>query len=357
MKNNFSVEDALLNVPQAVIAGRGGKVLFTNEAARMLFGCELKGAGLDEVFPGEILTNEAEYFTASASLRGIDARVTVRRTEKTTLYYIDSAVRRDQAISINRRGLSHLRNCVSGIKMAIDSCSERIEECFPDGDRKVASLYRYTYRITRAVTQLDTADKLSRGEMLFSPKLVDLVKICSDIVDTLESLFKSKGVKFDFTFEPEKISTEADPELFEVMLLNLISNSLAGNSKLVEMSLGLSLGGMIILSIRDFGTGIPEEKMPDVFRLPGETGPMRPDEGMGLGIFIANEIVRLHKGVLLIESKDDEGVNIKISMPVIKGEGIHDSSELQYNYRGISSILIGLADVLPGYCFGPKFED
>jgi len=356
MKNNFSVEDALLNVPQAVIAGRGGKVLFTNEAARTLFGCELKGAGLSEVFPEEILQNPSEYFTASAKLRGIDAKVTVRRTEKTTLFYIDSAVRREMPITINRSGLSHLRNCVSGIKMAIDSCSDRIEECFPDGDRGVAALYQYTYRITRAVTQLDMADKLSRGEMIFSPKLVDIAALTSDVVNTLQSLFKSKGIKFEFTCEPDKITTEADPELFEVMLLNLISNSLAGNNKLVEMSLSQSPGG-IILSIRDRGKGIPERKMPGVFELPGETGALRPEEGMGLGIFIANEIVRLHKGVLLIESKEDEGVNIKISLPIIKRDLIHDVAELQYNYRGISSLLIGLADVLPNDCFGPKFED
>jgi len=356
MKNNFSVEDALLSVPQAVIAGRGGKVLFTNEAARALFGCELKGAGLSEVFPEEILQSPSEYFTASAKLRGIDAKVTVRRTEKTTLFYIDSIVRKDRPITINRSGLSHLRNCVSGIKMAIDSCSENIEKFFPDGDRGVASLYQYTYRITRAVTQLDTADKLFRGEMLFSPKLVDLAAITSDIVDTLQSLFKSKGIKFEFTCEPDKITTEADPELFEVMLLNLVSNSLSGNNKLVEISLSQSAGG-IILSIRDCGTGIPEGKKPEMFKIPGDTGALMPEEGMGLGLFIANEIVLLHKGVLLIETREDKGVNIKISMPVTKGEGVHDSSELQYNYRGISSILIGLADVLPNDCFGPKFED
>jgi len=356
MKNNFSVEDALRSVPQAVIAGRGGKVLFTNEAARTLFGCELKGAELSEVFPEEIIQNPSENFDASAKLRGIDARVSVRRTEKTTLFYIDSDIRRDSPITISRSGLSHLRSCVSGLKMAIDKSSKNIEKLVSDGGRGLELIYQNTYRIIRAITQLDMADKLSRNEMVFSPKFVDVAAITSDIVDTLQTLFRPVDVKFEFTCKPNKIKTEADPELFEAMLLNIISNSLAGDNKLVEIDLS-KVAGRIFLSIRDRGRGIPAEKRPDMFKIPGNKGALIPEEGMGLGLFIAREIALLHKGVLLVETREDEGVNIKISMPIIKGDVLHDSSVLKYNYRGISSILIGLADVLPRDCFGPKFED
>lgn len=359
MNNAFSLEDALLHVPQAIVAGRGDEVSFVNRAAAELFGPDTPGTPLIRLFPEVILQNPAEFFVASARLQDRNAVITVRRSGEHSLFYIDCQADSDDSLVFTRSMLSHLRNCATGLKLSADRCFAHLEEGTPPGGKSVSIFYHYYYRLARAITQLDSADKLKRGEMSFSPRLTDVGKLLSELMDTVESLFRDRKISFKFNCGPGRIIAGIDPDLFELAIFNLLANSLKSenDSTVIELSVRQSSGG-ILISLNDRGKGISAEELGKAFSPPEGGGAMEPEEGTGLGLYIAHSIIRLHGGVLLVEGSSGEGVNVRIHLPA-PDENFHSLNlpEAEYRVSGMSPVLTGLADVLPTDCFGPKYED
>ena len=327
MNTGISLEDALLNVPQAIIAGGDDKVLFANGAAMAFLGSDPRGRSLSEFFSEDILANESEDRPAPPAF--------------------------------TRGALSHLRSCLTGLKLAADRCFDPVEDGELPGKNNISVLYHYYYRLSRAVLQLDSADKLARHEMSFSPRPLELGGFLTELVQTVESLCRPMGITIKYTREPGRLFALVDTELFEMMMLNLLANSIqnAGKSTVIELSAKETSDGVLI-ALNDTGSGIPSNKLGGAFRLPENGSPTSPEEGTGMGLYIANAVVRLHGGVLLIESREDKGVSIRIQLPSPEDGQLSFSTKLaEYNHRGISPILTGLAEVLPSDCFGTMFED
>ena len=74
---------------------------------------------------------------------------------------------------------------------------------------------------------------------------------------------------------------------------------------------------MVIISVKDNGTGINEDELKDLFnRYYRGTGTSQKPEGSGLGLAIARQIVNLHGGDIKALSKQGEGTEFIISLPV-----------------------------------------
>lgn len=359
MSTGISLEDALLNVPQAIIAGGNDKVLFANEAAMAFLGYDPKGEPLNGLFSEDILVNQGEHFITTSSVKGRQVRLTVRRSGEQKLFYIEFPDERQESPAFTRGALSHLRSCLTGIKLAADRCFDPVEDGQLPGKNNISVLYHYYYRLSRAVLQLDSADKLARHEMSFSPRPLELGGFLTELVQTVESLCRPMGVTIKYDREPGRLFVMADAELFEMMMLNLLANSIqnAGKDTVIELSAKETSDGVLI-ALNDTGSGIPAEKLGGVFHLPENGSPTSPEEGTGMGLYIANAVARLHGGVLLIESREDKGVSIRIQLPSPEEGQLTFSTKLaDYSHKGISSILTGLAEVLPSDCFGTMFED
>lgn len=359
MNKGISLEDALLNVPQAIIAGGDDKVLFANEAAMSFLGSDPRVRPLSELFSEDILSNNSEHFVAASSVGGRQVRLTVRRSGEQKLFYIDSPEEKPETPAFTRGALSHLRSCLTGLKLAADRCFEPVEDGELPGKNNISVLYHYYYRLSRAVLQLDSADKLARHEMSFSPHPLEIDSFLAELVQTVESLCRPMGVTIKYTRESGRLFALVDAELFEMMMLNLLANSIqnAEENTVIELSAKETSDGVLI-ALNDTGSGIPSGKLGDVFHLPENGSPTSPEEGTGMGLYIANAVVRLHGGVLLIESREDKGVSIRIQLPSPEEGQLSFSTKLaEYNHRGISPILTGLAEVLPSDCFGTMFED
>lgn len=117
--------------------------------------------------------------------------------------------------------------------------------------------------------------------------------------------------------------------------------------------------GNILISFYDTGAGIPEDRLSSVFRIDKFGFELsNPNAGLGLGLFISDALIRLHKGVILIESREGEGTHVRIKIPA-NGQPSSKSAAKEISYRsiGINSILTALSDVLESSCYGLKFED
>ena len=106
------------------------------------------------------------------------------------------------------------------------------------------------------------------------------------------------------------------------VLLNLVENALkftppGGRIELAAHGEGTSL---VVLEVRDTGSGIPAEDLPHVFDRfyradPSRTRTFSPVGGSGLGLSIARELIEAHGGTIAISSLVDKGTTVSVRLP------------------------------------------
>lgn len=360
MKDFEALARIFCSVRQAVLGTDGLTLIFANPAAEAAFGSEIIGADARSIIPVEILENDSKSFICAAKILGREVSVSVVREDNVILLFVDFIRSVKPALCMTRSIIGNLRNNAMGIKMSADRCFSMLEDGKVPSEKHISILYHYYYRLLRTLTQVDSADLLERGQLVFSPTSTDLVRLCSDLTDTVSALALETGIKISFSTDESEVITVVDPERIEQLLINLLSNSLqncsAGNS--ISISLRRA-GNRIVISADDDGSGIPQEILSKIFTLPdSELDLSKPQTGSGLGLYIAYGIAQLHKGVLLIESREGEGTHVRVMLPVDETSTPKFSTPgTPYRRSGVSAVLTGLSDVLSSNCFGLKFED
>jgi len=139
----------------------------------------------------------------------------------------------------------------------------------------------------------------------------------SELMGKTDQLFQKelseKGIRL---IRPEKCKIElnADRQMLEQVLINLLKNSLVALRNTFDPEIELSCyrdGEMhICLSVRDNGEGIQEEKLEQVF-VPFYT---TREEGSGIGLSLCRQIIRSHNGRIHIESVPGEGTRVVITL-------------------------------------------
>ncbi len=128
---------------------------------------------------------------------------------------------------------------------------------------------------------------------------------------------EAAGLKFLIDCPPLPEPAYVDREMWEKIVLNLVSNAfkftLAGSIAVRVRD----AGGQVRLSVEDTGAGIPEIELPRILdrfhRVEGARG--RTHEGSGIGLALVHELAKLHGGSVLVESTVGKGSSFFISVP------------------------------------------
>ena len=106
-----------------------------------------------------------------------------------------------------------------------------------------------------------------------------------------------------------------DPERMRQVFLNILDNAAkhGGNGQRIEASMTLE-GEYVVVRIRDFGPGIPEDELPLV-KKKFYKGSSRA-RGTGIGLAVCDEIVEMHHGILTLENAQGGGTLVTVSLPV-----------------------------------------
>ena len=111
-----------------------------------------------------------------------------------------------------------------------------------------------------------------------------------------------------------------DREMWEKIVLNLLSNAFKFTFE-GEIKVSLrSVGPKVELTVADSGTGIPEDEIPKLFerfrRVKSAQG--RSYEGSGIGLALVQELVKLHGGSVHVESTVGKGSTFTVTIPLGK---------------------------------------
>ena len=151
--------------------------------------------------------------------------------------------------------------------------------------------------------------EFSRNQKNEDTEIADINSLIGDVVKK----YNSKKIETNFDGD---IKIHLRQNTFKRCLANLIDNGLSFGEK-VEISTKKTIKDLIIF-VDDDGPGVPQEEYEKVikpfYRIDKSRGQNK--SGVGLGLSIANDIVRSHGGNILLEKSPLNGLRVKISLPL-----------------------------------------
>ena len=179
------------------------------------------------------------------------------------------------------------------------------------------SAHRNAIRLLKLVNSLLDFSRVEAGRVDAHFEATDLSRYTKELVAQFETVFERGGVALEVGILPLNGFVNVDRELWEKILFNLLSNAFKFTFEgKVVVSL-YELENFIHLTVKDSGTGIPEEEISKIFqrfhRVQGSLS--RSFEGSGIGLALVKEMSKLHGGTVSVESVYGEGSTFTVSLP------------------------------------------
>jgi len=221
---------------------------------------------------------------------------------------------RDDFLSI----VSHeLRTPLTSLKGHVDIALRRLERGVPREEllRSLRVAKGQADRLNRLVGELLDVSRLGSGRFRIDRQRLDLVPLVETIVENERSAESPRAIDLDCAVA--SVEVEADAERIEQVLVNLLQNArkYSPGESSIEVTLGAT-DARACLSVSDHGIGIPPEDQQRVFEPFQRAGNVeRSVVGIGLGLYIASEIVRAHGGTLELRSEVGAGSTFTVTLP------------------------------------------
>ena len=183
--------------------------------------------------------------------------------------------------------------------------------------RGVQIILKESRRLTNMVEELLDFSKMTDGRFTLQVEDTDLQAELEDAVYTYRELFRQDGISLEYASDKalyeEPIT--GDPERLKQVFCNVLDNAAkhGGSGKRIIVRL-TQTDGAYVITIRDFGPGIPEAELPYV-KQKFYKGSSRA-RGSGIGLAVCDEIVRLHGGVFDIANAAGGGTVVTITLPL-----------------------------------------
>ena len=173
-------------------------------------------------------------------------------------------------------------------------------------------------RLSRLVTSMLSLSRIDRGELKVSPQKFDLFSMLITILASYEQKIVARRLHIAGLEDFKSITVNADPDLMYQVIYNLIENAVKFTNEGGTIRFGVEETRYdISVSISNTGPGIPPEDIRFIFDRFYKTDKSRSmdKKGMGLGLFIAKTIMRLHGGDIFVDSVVNEYTTFTIRLP------------------------------------------
>lgn len=205
-----------------------------------------------------------------------------------------------------------IMNSVAPISSLADTLKTRLKETIENG---ISS-----EDIEDLEVGMGTIKRRSEGLLRFAETYRNLNKITSLNLDTVyvKELFNNlkqlmqptlaqKGIQLDINIKEQDISLQADPNLLDQALINLLVNAIEALKEqpdpLITLSASVAADDKIVVKVADNGKGMTEAVQEKIFIPFFSTR----KQGSGIGLSLCKQIVMLHRGTIQVQSKEGEG--------------------------------------------------
>ena len=180
-----------------------------------------------------------------------------------------------------------------------------------------ANLLEEIQRLKSITVSLLLLARADAGQLSVALDRVNLSAALPEMIEDIETLAVDSRIKVELNTEPS-LWVQADWSLLRQALLNLLHNALRYNQTdgWIEVVL-TSRNGQVELTVANSGPGIPTADQPRLFErfFRGDTARSRRVEGAGLGLSLAREIARAHRGSLTLAESRPGRTSFVLSLP------------------------------------------
>jgi signal transduction histidine kinase/DNA-binding response OmpR family regulator len=218
-------------------------------------------------------------------------------------------------ISIFQNISSELRTPITAMRHQIDILIEDINGMRADHRSSINLLEKNVDQLGRIVSALDVLQKMSTPKKL---ELVDLVGLTKRVFKRFEETAEVDRVSLMYEFQSDpmfvRIDNENITEVFEILLSNAIRYSAGGR---IEIQARETKNGFVHVIVQDSGPGIDLEHREKIFepfyQINGRQSNIH--DGLGIGLFLAKEIVKFHGGDMWLKSEQGNGSKFHFTLP------------------------------------------
>lgn len=223
---------------------------------------------------------------------------------------------------LNHKKLQFFTNITHDLMTPLTVISATVNTLASDDPKNEAS-YKVidgnVNRLMRLLQQILEFRKSETGNQHLRVSKASLSDFVSKEIESLRPLANKKQLHFSFICNPKEIIGYFDSDKLDKIIYNLVSNAIKYNSPMgyVQVSLESVDGKTLVLTVKDNGVGISEEKLPKLFTrfYEGEHRKFK-TFGTGIGLSLTRDLVELHYGSITVESVLNEGSTFTVTLPI-----------------------------------------
>lgn len=181
--------------------------------------------------------------------------------------------------------------------------------------RGVKIIHREAGRLTDMVLELLDFNRIQEGRMTLNVELADIRGEFEDTIFMYGSRLEQDGITINYNENDQDIpEIPCDVKRLRQVYLNILDNAAkhGGDGKVIDAGMDYD-GEDVVITIRDYGPGIPEDELPLV-KKKFYKGSSKA-RGSGIGLAVCDEIVNMHGGELSLENADGGGTLVTIRLP------------------------------------------
>jgi signal transduction histidine kinase len=177
---------------------------------------------------------------------------------------------------------------------------------------------REAKRLTEMVVDLLDFTRMQDGRMTLNVEQADIRSEFEDTVYMYSARLAQDGIDLQYLDTDADIpEISCDPKRLRQVFLNILDNAAkhGGAGKRIESSISYE-NDHVLIRIRDFGPGIPEDEIPLVKKkfYKGSSSV----RGTGIGLAVCDEIVQMHNGTLTLENAQGGGTLVTVCLPAVQ---------------------------------------
>jgi PAS domain S-box-containing protein len=169
-------------------------------------------------------------------------------------------------------------------------------------------------RATRLVRELLDFTQARSGSIPVKPGLTDLDEVVRSVVEELRAVHCERAIDF----KAARVQGQWDADRLQQVFTNIIGNALDHSlaHHRVRVHIDVAAANEAVVEVHNEGSVIPSDLLPRLFEpFARGRGAARESRGLGLGLYIANQVVRSHGGRIEVASDDGRGTTFTVRLP------------------------------------------
>lgn len=224
--------------------------------------------------------------------------------------------RKDELLAFTSHGLRTPLYGMIGIAENLqESNAGRIS---PAVNQQLGTIISNGKKLVHTVNSILDFSKLKQNSMDIHVEPLKIHKTIENVLEICKPLVKNNSVRLYETVPHNLPEVIADPDRFQQILYNLVENSIKYTKSGEIVISAKKSGKQILVSVRDTGIGIGQEKLPSLFEAFRKTDNEMIENKVstGIGLNITKRLVELHGGWLKVESVKGTGSTFSFTLPI-----------------------------------------